>query len=113
MKMLAQCAAAVGVAGLIAGGAAMPAHAKDGRNTAAAIGFGAGVLAGAAVANANSGYYYAPPYYRGYAYEPGYVYVQPGYGAYAYAPRPYGHGWVNSCSTEGTYGKDDDYAPCY
>jgi len=118
MKMLTQCAAAVTVAGLIAAGAAMPAQAKDGRNTAAAIGFGVGVLAGAAAANASNGYYYAPRYQRGYAYqpgyayEPGYVYVEPGYGAYAYAPRYYGYR-TNGCSTEGTYGRDDDYAPCY
>lgn len=112
MKMIAQCAAAFTVAGLIAAGAAMPAQAKDGRNTAAAIGFGAGVLAGAAAANAYNGYYYAPRYQRGYAYAPGYVYVEPGYGTYAYGPRPYGYG-TSSCSTEGTYGRDDDYAPCY
>lgn len=92
-------ATAAALAGALAAGVAMPAQAKNGRNTAAAIGFGAGVLTGAAVANANHGYYYGPRYYRGYAYEPayaygyaepGYVYARPGYGAYAYAPVPRG-----------------------
>jgi len=109
-------AAAATLAGALAAGVAMPAQAKDGRNTAAAIGFGAGLLAGAAVANAGSGYYYAPRYHRGYvyqpgyAYEPGYVYVEPGYGAYAY--EPHGYGWTDSCATDGTYGRREDYAAC-
>jgi hypothetical protein len=92
-------AAAAALAGTLAAGATMSAHAAQGRNTAAAVGFGAGVLTGAAIANANNGYYYAPRYSRGYAYapayaysyaEPGYVSAGPGYGAYAYAPVPRG-----------------------
>jgi hypothetical protein len=115
MPMMKFVAAAT-LAGALAAGVAMPAQAKDGRNTAAAIGFGAGVLAGAAAANATTGYYYAPRYHRGYAYrpgyayEPGYVYVEPGYGAYAYAPRRYS--WTESCATDGTYGRRADYAAC-
>jgi hypothetical protein len=109
MPMMKFVAAAT-LAGALAAGVAMPVQAKDGRNTAAAIGFGAGVLAGAAAANATAGYYYAPRYHRGYAYRPGYVYVEPGYGAYAYAPRRYG--WTESCVTEGTYGRRADYAAC-
>jgi hypothetical protein len=115
MKMLTRGAAAIAVVGLIAAGTAVPAQAKNGRNTAAAIGFGAGVLAGAALVNANNGYYYAPSYQRGYAYhpgyayEPGYVYVEPGYGAYAYSPRPY----TSCATTPNQYNTDADYAPCY
>ncbi|MEI9805240.1 MAG: hypothetical protein WDN48_13340 [Pseudolabrys sp.] len=60
-----------------------PSQARNGRNAAAAIGFGAGALVGAAVAGSNNGYYD-----RGYAYGPGY-YGEPSY-AYepAYGPAP-------------------------
>jgi len=54
------------------------------RSCVLAIGFGVGALVGAAIANANSGYYYGPGYYYApgpyagpYAYEPEPVYVQP------------------------------------
>ncbi len=85
-----------------------PAAARDGRNAAAAIGFGAGALIGAAAASAayNGGYYYGPDYAYygpdyvygpGYAYDPGYAYgpdyaydTDYAYGpGYAYEPAPY------------------------
>lgn len=112
MKMM-KFAAAVTVAGALAAGMAVPAQAKDGRNTAAAIGFGAGALVGAAVANANNGYYYGPrpyAYQPGYAYAPGYMYAEPAYGAYAYVPPSYDSG--SSCAIRGTYGKGLDYSAC-
>jgi hypothetical protein len=57
--------------------AATPSYAADGRNAAAAIGFGAGALVGAAAANAaNNGGYYDEGYAPGYAYEPAYAYDQ-------------------------------------
>ncbi|MGN6570799.1 MAG: hypothetical protein ACTHLO_05240 [Pseudolabrys sp.] len=93
---------AVALVGAIAM-AATPGYARDGRNAAAAIGFGAGALVGAAAANAaNNNAYYGSGYYepgyaydRGYAYDPGYVEEQP---AYAYEPAPVvtysaGPGW--------------------
>ncbi|HET9617817.1 MAG TPA: hypothetical protein VHL34_20750 [Rhizomicrobium sp.] len=91
---------AVALVGAIAM-AASPSQARDGRNAAAAIGFGAGALVGAAAASAANNSYYGPGYYepgyaydRGYAYEPGYV-EEP---AYAYEPAPVvtysaGPGW--------------------
>ncbi len=94
MKSFLKYTAAVALTGAIALAAASPSEARNGRNTAAAIGFGAGALFGAAVANSNNGYY-GPRYNAGpgYAYEPSYVY-EPGYAYepdyapdYAYAPR--------------------------
>jgi hypothetical protein len=117
MRMM-KFAAVASLAGALAAGVAIPTQAKDGRNTTAAIGFGAGVLAGAAAARATTGYYYAPRYHRGYAYQPGYAfepgygYAEPEYGAYAYAPRGYGYNRTESCATDGTYGKRADYAAC-
>ena len=63
------------LAGALALAAATPSEARGGRNAAAAIGFGAGALVGAAVAGSayNNGYY-GP----GYGYGPGYAY-DPGY----------------------------------
>ena len=61
---------AVALVGAIAM-AASPSQARDGRNAAAAIGFGAGALVGAAAASAANNSYYGPGYYEpGYAYEP-------------------------------------------
>jgi hypothetical protein len=120
-------AAAATLAGALVAGAAMPVQAAEGRNTAAAIGFGAGALAGYAIANANNNYYYGP----GYAYSPGYayaprhtyapgyayapapgpVYVEPGYGAYAYAPAPRYRNY--NCAGDGGYGKSQSFAACY
>ena len=78
--------AAVALTGAIALAAATQSEARNGRN-AAAIGFGVGAVAGAAIASSayNGGYY---GYYDGpaYAYSPGYAYGPYGYDSYAYAP---------------------------
>ena len=87
MKPIFKYAVAATLAGALALAVVSPSEARDGRNAAAAIGFGAGALFGAAVASSyNDGYYYGPgyaydsgpAYYSDYAYEPGPVYVQPG-----------------------------------
>jgi len=95
MNKIVKFASAAAVVGALAIAAATPGEARNGRNTAAAIGFGAGALVGAAVASsANQGYYHDGYVYdRGYAYGPDYayepapVYVQP-YDTYAYEPAP-------------------------
>lgn len=114
MSIKMKLAAGVVLAGALAAGMSVPAEARGGRNTAAAIGFGAGAVAGAAAANAaNSGYYG-----QGYAYAPGpYAaaptgYVEPGYDAYAYAPGGYSGGAGSSCVTQGRYGMPLDYSMC-
>jgi hypothetical protein len=91
MKTILKYAAAVALTGALAVAMATPGEARNGRNAAAAIGFGAGALVGAAVAGAvyNNGYYgpgygYAPGYYA----EPGYAYEEPGYAGYAYEAAP-------------------------
>ena len=91
MKTFLKCAATVALTGAIALAAASPSEARYGRN-AAAIGFGVGAVAGAAIASSayNNGYYYGDP---GYGYAPGYAY-EPGPvdGTYGYAPAPsYGY----------------------
>jgi len=103
MRNIAKFAAAATLAGALAVSAATPSQARDGRWGAAAIGFGAGALIGAAVASSAAPYYggyyglgyaYAPgyAYYDDYAYEPGYTYApSPGYTyapGYAYQPAP-------------------------
>ena len=91
MKMLIKYTAAVALTGAIALAAATPSEARNGRN-AAAIGFGVGAIAGAAIASSayNGGYYGGYGYYDepAYAYSPGYVYDSYGYDSYAYAPAP-------------------------
>jgi len=93
MNKIVKFASAAAVVGALAIAAATPGEARNGRNTAAAIGFGAGALVGAAVASsANQGHYYDgyaydPGYEPGYAYEPAPVYVQP-YDTYAHEPAP-------------------------
>ena len=95
MKTILKYAAAVALTGTLALAAASPTQARNGRN-AAAIGFGVGAVAGAAIAGSayNNGYYgyYGDP---GYAYGPGYAYDDGyGYGSYAYAPAPaYSYGY--------------------
>lgn len=88
MKTFLKIAAAAALTGAIALAAVSPSEARNGRNAAAAVGFGAGALVGAAAAGAyNNGYYGEP----GYAYDPGYAYA-PDYAyvpAPAYAPRAY------------------------
>ena len=86
MKTILKYAAAVALTGALAVAMATPGEARNGRNAAAAIGFGAGALVGAAVAGAayngyGPGYGYAPGYYA----EPSYAYEEPGY-AYEAAP---------------------------
>jgi hypothetical protein len=91
MKTFLKYAAPATLTGALALAAATPSEARYGRN-AAAIGFGVGALAGAAIASSayNNGYYYGDP---GYAYAPGYAYESgPVYGSYGYAPAPsYGY----------------------
>jgi hypothetical protein len=95
MRTLTKYTAAAVLTGAMALAAATPSEARNGRN-AAAIGFGVGAVAGAAIASSayNGGYYgyYGEPAYAyapGYAYEPyGYAYEPYGYYGYAYAPAP-------------------------
>ena len=91
MNTIIKCTAAVALTGALALASATPGEARNGRN-AAAIGFGVGAIAGAAIASSayNSGYYaYDGGYYEpGYVYSPGYVYDSYGYDSYAYAPAP-------------------------
>jgi hypothetical protein len=102
MKTILKYAATVALTGAIALAAAAPSEARNGRN-AAAIGFGVGALAGAAIASSayNNGYYYGDP---GYAYAPGYAYDDAyAYDSYAYQPAPrygyYGDRWSSQHST--------------
>ncbi|HYC18956.1 MAG TPA: hypothetical protein VEC94_17250 [Pseudolabrys sp.] len=100
-------ATAATLAGALALAASSPSEAWNGRN-AAAIGFGVGAVAGAAIASSayNNGYYgyYGDP---GYAYAPGYAYgsyaYEPYADAYAYQPAPrygyYGDHWSRQHNT--------------
>ena len=105
MNTIFKCATAVALTGAIALAAATPSEARNGRN-AAAIGFGVGAIAGAAIAGSayNNGYYgyYAQPAYA-YGYAPGYA-----YDSYAYEPAPaYGYGYTYAPAyTYGGYGYD-------
>lgn len=81
MTSVLKYAAVVTLTGAIALATATPSEARRGRNAAVIGGIAAGVLLGAAAANANRGYYYGP----GYAYEPVYEYYQPP----VYVPAPY------------------------
>jgi hypothetical protein len=90
MNRIVKYAAAASLTGALALAAATPSQAHGGRWGAAAIGFGAGALIGAAAASAayNNGYYY---YGDGYGYEPGYAGYAYDYDAgpgYVYAPGP-------------------------
>src|SRR6478609_3954516 len=79
MNTIFKYATAAALTGAIALAAASPSEARNGRN-AAAIGFGAGAIAGAAIASSayNGGYYgyYGDP---GYTYAPAYRYSRYGY----------------------------------
>ena len=109
MKRMIKYAAMAGVAGVLAIGMAAPSQARHGRNAAAAIGFGAGALIGAAAVNAAG--------YRDYGHAPRYGYDRdsaPGYGAYdayGYAPDA-SAGVIPSCASSGGYGRTD-YSACY
>ena len=102
MNAIFKYATAAALTGAIALAAATPSEARNGRN-AAAIGFGVGAIAGAAIASSayNNGYYgyYGEPVYA-YGYAPGYAYEPaPAYGySYSYAP---------------AYGTRYTYAPAY
>lgn len=112
MRNIAKFATAAALVGAMAI-ATTPSQAEHGRNAAAAIGFGAGALVGAAAATAatNDGYYgpgyapdYGPAYYGGgYATEPGYAYdTEPAYEpAYAYEPMAPRRCWVSTDSSRG------------
>jgi hypothetical protein len=80
MRIRRTHAAALALAGVLTAAAVTPSVA-DSRWGYAAGGFAVGALTGAAIANANAGYYHHP----GYAYHPGYSY---GYQGYAYVPEP-------------------------
>jgi hypothetical protein len=102
MKTILKYAATVALTGALALAAAAPSEARYGRN-AAAIGFGVGALAGAAIASSayNNGYYYGDP---GYAYAPGYAYDDAYTSdSYAYEPAPrygyYGDRWSGQHNT--------------
>lgn len=111
MNAIIKYGAAVALTGALALAAVTPSEARGGRNAAAAIGFGVGAVAGAAVASSayNGGYYgyYDEP---GYAYAPGYAYESYGYDSYesygydsyAYEPAPryrYFRNWSGEHST--------------
>ena len=102
MNMMFKYATAAALTGAIAPAAATPSEARNGRN-AAAIGFGVGAIAGAAIygydGEPSYAYGYAPGYaYDSYAYEPA-----PAYGfGYSYGPA-YGTGYAYSY---GGYGYD-------
>ena len=86
MKTIMKYAVAAALTGALALAAVTPSDARGGRNAAAAIGFGAGALVGAAVAGSYNNGYYGPSY----GYAPGYD-ADPGYYAepsYAYEPAP-------------------------
>ena len=92
MNTFAKLATAAAVAGALAVPMATPSqaawHHHGDRGTAAAIGFGAGALVGAAAANAayGPGYYDNGYGYDSYAYDPAPAYAAPAYRAYDYAP---------------------------
>jgi len=105
MNSIVKYVTAAILTGAIALAAATPSQARHGRN-AAAIGFGAGAIVGAAAASAayNNGYY-GPGYY-GYAYAPGYAYdYVPAYGGSYY----YG---ANSQNTCGQSPAAPNFGPC-
>lgn len=87
MTSVLKYAAVVALTGAMTLAASTPSDARRGRNAALIGGLAAGALIGAAAANANRGYYYAPGYYYGpgYAYEPVYEYPAPP----VYVPGPY------------------------
>ncbi len=104
MNKFVKIAGGMTLIGALALASAMPSQARDGRNTAAAIGFGAGALVGAAAAGAayNNGYYYgdAYAYEPGYVYAPGPTYVVPDE-TYVYTPAPsYGYYYPNRWQDE-------------
>jgi hypothetical protein len=113
MRTITKYTAALTMATALAVAAATPSEARNGRNTAAIVGFGVGALVGAAAASAASNAYYGPGYYYGepgYDYQPGYTYA-PAYGAYGYSPTPYYGNRASSCAVDQGYGRYD-YSAC-
>jgi hypothetical protein len=108
MQIVSKGALAAGLSGLFLLAAATPGSARDWHPWgAAAAGFAAGAIVGAAAASTYpyGPYYYGPGY--GYYYAPGYAYVpaHPRYGYEGYAAVPYhrpyaapGPGQINSNS---------------
>ena len=100
MKTIMKYATAMALTVALAMAAVTPSEARNGRNTAAAIGFGAGAIVGAAAASSayNNGYY-------GYYSDPGYAYDSDAYAydSYAYVPAPrygyYGYQWSRQHNT--------------
>ncbi|MCF8477737.1 MAG: hypothetical protein K9G60_11975 [Pseudolabrys sp.] len=116
MNKYVKIACAVTLTGAFALAAASPSEARyrghRGHNgAAAAIGFGVGALAGAAIANSAHRSYYEPDYYYDdpgyYAYEPAPVYRYRGRSS----GRTIDGQSVPSCATDGGYGKVD-YSAC-
>lgn len=108
MKTFMKYAVAAALTGALALAAASPSEARGGRNAAAAIGFGAGALVGAAAASSGrDGYYYGEPGYgydQGYAYEPAPAYYGQRYYRSGDPSRP-------SCVGDLGYGRLD-YGAC-
>ena len=100
-KTILKYATAAIFAGALA--AATPSEARDGRNTAAAIGFGAGALVGAAAAVASNGYY-GPTY--GYYDDSAYAY-EPAYPVYSTPYRYRYNNYAPSCAIDMGYGRLD------
>ena len=104
MRTIMKYATAAALTGALAMAAATPSEARNGRN-AAAIGFGVGAIAGAAVASSAYNYGYYGYYDPGYAYAPGYVYDSEAYAydTYVYEPGPrygyYGDRWSRQHNT--------------
>lgn len=106
---IAKTAAVLGVAAALTAAVADSSYARN-RWVGPAVGFGAGVIVGSALANSNRYYgpgpyaydpnYYGPAYYGPNYYEPAPVYVAPG--------RAYGQCWVTTDRDRG-YGY---YRPC-
>jgi hypothetical protein len=110
MKTTFKFIAAAALTGALALAAVTPSQARGGNNAAAAIGFGAGALIGAAVVGSNSGYYngpggyYGPSYYSdpGYAYQPEPVYAGPrrgyrGGSCWVVTDSSRGYGYYGAC----------------
>jgi hypothetical protein len=114
MNRISKYAAAAALTGALALAAATPSQARwyghhGWHNGAgAAIGFGVGALAGAAIASGayDNGYY-------GYDYAPGYAYEPAPYDSYAYAPayNSYRNDGAPACAGSLGYGRPD-YSSC-
>lgn len=112
MQKLFKFVAVATLTGALAFTFATPSQARHGYN-AAAIGFAAGALTGAAIASANNGYYYGSGYYSPSDVYDSYAYAPGVYNSYAYAPMSVYVAPARSepaCATDGGYGRLDYYA---